>query len=117
MESVASVGSSMIDMVPFINPPMYPSLTCMDVSPKCRSTVCAGLVGLGPVGLAKDEKPLPLETNIFLPVTFIFVGYQPTGIKPFERLLPGVDTSNTARQLLSALATYKVFSLADKASP
>jgi len=33
------------------------------------------------------------------------VGYQPTGMKPIDRDLPGVETSNTARQLLSAFAT------------
>src|SRR5215210_4581331 len=83
----------------------------------CRATICSSFTGFGPLGLAKDEKPFPLETNIFLPITFILVGYQPTGIKPFDLLLPFTDTSNTARQLLLALATYKLFSLVDKASP
>ena len=87
------------------------------MSPTCRSTTCSGRNGLGPVGLANDENPLPLLTNIFLPTTLILVGYQPTGIKPFERLLPATATLKTARQLLSAFATYKVFSSVDNASP
>src|SRR5690349_18959908 len=44
------------------------------------------------------------------------VGYQPTGIKPFDLLLPGSVTSNTAIQLLSAFAIYKIFSSALKAT-
>src|ERR1700748_338996 len=48
---------------------------------------------------------------------FTFVGYHPTGIKPRLLLLPSDDTSNTARQLLSALAIYNLFSSVDKASP
>src|SRR5678815_4197861 len=44
------------------------------------------------------------------------VGYQPTGIKPCDLLSPGSLTSNTARQLLSAFAMYKVFSSALKAT-
>lgn len=46
-----------------------------------------------------DENPLPLATNIFLPITFTFVGYHPTGIKPLLLLAPGSLTSNTARQV------------------
>src|SRR5689334_23801282 len=52
-----------------------------------------------------------------LPITFTLVGYQPTGIKPFDLLLPGIDISNTARQLLSALAIYNIFSFSLNASP
>ena len=50
-------------------------------------------------------------------ITFTQVGYQPTGINPFDLLLPGLLTSNTARQLLSALAMNNVFSSALKARP
>ena len=64
-----------------------------------------------------EVNPFPLETKIFFPATLTLVGYQPVGIKPFELLFPGFDTLNTAKQLLSALATYKVFSSSDKASP
>ena len=47
----------------------------------------------------------------------MLVGYQPTGIKPFDFVRPGTETSNTARLLLSALATYNLLSLAESASP
>jgi len=63
-----------------------------------------------------ELNPLPFDTHIFLPCTLTFVGYQPVGINPFERLLPGLETSNTAKQLLSALAMYSVFSSALKAT-
>ena len=48
---------------------------------------------------------------------FTAVGYQPTGIKPIDWLEPGWLTSNTARQLLSALAIYSVFSFSLNATP
>src|SRR5262249_10147038 len=61
--------------------------------------------------------PFPLVTSRRLPsgVTRTDVGYQPTGIKPSERLLPGALTSNTAILLLSAFATKSVFSSGDNA--
>src|SRR4051812_11694268 len=104
-------------MVPFINPPIYPGLTNPDVSPIWYTTSSCFLSGLGPSGFGYDEKPFPFATNIFLPITFMLVGYQPTGINPFDLLLPGTETSNTARQLLSAFATYNFFSSAESASP
>src|SRR5688572_10181748 len=64
-----------------------------------------------------DEKPLPLATYILRPITFTLVGYQPVGINPFDELAAGLLISKTARQLLSALAIYNVFSLALNASP
>ena len=45
------------------------------------------------------------------------MGYQPTGIKPLDLLLPTTVTSKTAKQLLSALAMYKVFSSVLSATP
>ena len=54
---------------------------------------------------------------MFLPTTFTFVGYHPTGMNPFDLLLDSTVTSNTARQLLSALAMYNVFSSSLKAIP
>src|SRR5439155_19135048 len=73
--------------------------------------------GCGPCGLALEIVPLPLATSRCLPsgVTRTEVGYQPTGIKPSERLLPGVLTSKTATRLLSALATNNVCSSGDSA--
>src|SRR5262245_48788225 len=73
--------------------------------------------GCGPKGLAFEVNPFPFATNIFLPsgITRTEVGYQPTGINPSERDLPGVLTSNTATILLSAFATKRVFSLGDNA--
>ena len=59
-----------------------------------------------------EVNPFPLATNILLAITLTTVGYQPTGINPLLLLLPGLLTSNTARQLLSALAIYNVFSSA-----
>src|SRR5436309_10690308 len=73
--------------------------------------------GCGPSGLALGRMPLPLATSRCLPsgVTRTLVGYQPTGMKPSERLLPGVLTSKTATRLLSALATKSVCSSGDNA--
>src|SRR2546427_10691887 len=61
--------------------------------------------------------PFPLATNRRLPsgLTRTEVGYQPTGMKPSERLLPAMLTSNTATLLLSAFATKRVFSSGDSA--
>ncbi len=58
-----------------------------------------------------DSKPLPLATSRCLPsgVTRTEVGYQPTGMNPSERLLPGVLMSKTATALLSAFATNNIF--------
>src|SRR5215204_6216444 len=50
-------------------------------------------------------------------MTFTLVGYQPVGTKPLLLLSPGLLTSKTARQLLSALAMYKVFSSVLNARP
>src|SRR5439155_24643075 len=77
-----------------------------------RTVEGGSLPGCGPLRLALEITPLPLATNNRLPsgVTRTEVGYQPTGIKPSERLRPGVLTSKTATILLSALATKRVFS-------
>src|SRR5215469_15539521 len=74
--------------------------------------------GCGPFGLADDERPLPLATRRCFPsgVTRTEVGYHPTGMKPSERLLPGLLASNTATKLLSAFATKRVFSSGDNAT-
>src|SRR6266850_5603499 len=71
--------------------------------------------GWGPSGFALEMVPLPLATSRCLPsgVTRTEVGYQPTGIKPSERLLPGALTSKTAIMLLSAFATKRVRSSGD----
>src|SRR5882672_4889792 len=73
--------------------------------------------GCGPSGLAFGMTPLPLATSKCLPsvVTRTEVGYQPTGMKPSERLWPGALTSNTATMLLSALATKRVRSSGESA--
>src|SRR5437764_7707212 len=73
--------------------------------------------GCGPFGLALEMVPLPLATSRCLPsgVTRTEVGYQPTGIKPSERLLPGALTSKTATILLSAFATKRVRSSGESA--
>ena len=49
-------------------------------------------------------------TSILFPAILTQVGYQPVGINPLLLPDPGVLTSNTARQLLSALAMKRVFS-------
>src|ERR1051326_2222325 len=66
--------------------------------------------GCGPKGFALDMTPFPFATRRRLPsgVTRTDVGYQPTGMKPSERLLPGVLTSKTATTLMFALATNNV---------
>src|SRR5690242_11005501 len=66
------------------------------------------LYGFGPSGFGKEENPLPLDTYNLLPTVFTQVGYQPVGINPLDTLEPGLLTSNTARQLLSALAIYSI---------
>src|SRR5436190_23492360 len=73
--------------------------------------------GCGPSGLAKGMTPFPFAINRCLPsgVTRTEVGYQPAGIKPSERLLPGTVTSKTATTLLLALATKSIFSSAETA--
>src|SRR5262245_4643734 len=72
-----------------------------------RMPRCLFPPGRGPFGLALDESPFPLATSNCLPswVTLTEVGYHPTGMKPNDRLCPGVLTSKTATSLLSALAT------------
>ena len=73
--------------------------------------------GCGPSGLALEVSPLPLATSRCLPsgVTRTDVGYQPTGMNPSDRLLPGVPTSKTATTLLSALATKSICSSGESA--
>jgi hypothetical protein len=73
--------------------------------------------GCGPSGLALGVIPLPLATSRCFPsgVTRTDVGYQPTGMNPSERLLPGFSTSKTATVLLSAFATNSVFSSGESA--
>ena len=63
--------------------------------------------GCGPCRLDFGSRPFPLATSKRLPsgVTRTEVGYQPTGMKPSERLAPGCETSKTATLLLQALAT------------
>src|SRR4030095_10559102 len=102
-------------IVPLKRPPIYCSLELF--SPPCHITSPCRLVGLGPKGLAIEENPFPFETNIFSPMTLTLVGYQPVGINPLLLLKPGLLTSNTATQLLSAFATYKVFSSSLNATP
>src|SRR5216683_182243 len=73
--------------------------------------------GWGPLGLALEIVPLPLATSRCLPsgVTRTDVGYQPTGMKPSERLLPNSETSKMATALIFALATNRVFSSGESA--
>src|SRR5678816_1451592 len=73
--------------------------------------------GCGPFRFDFEIKPLPLATSNRLPsgVTRTDVGYQPTGIKPSERLLPGVATSKTGLALRFALAPNTVASSGDSA--
>src|SRR5579884_480902 len=89
------VGRSMMLNVPGNNTPM-----------NCVSGVLF-LPGTGPFGFAMEIKPLPFATRRCLAsgVMRTEVGYQPTGMNPSERLLPMVETSNTATLLLQALAT------------
>src|SRR5579859_702434 len=93
--------------VPRNNPAMYCSTELVGV----------GTPGCGPSGLGNEVRPLPLATRSCLPlgVTRTEVGYQPTGINPNERLLPGVLTSKTATRLLSALAMKSVCSSGEMA--
>src|SRR5438552_19097034 len=90
-------GSSIMLSVPKNRPAMY-------------SRTGAGgssFPGCGPSRFGLDETPFPLVTKRCFPsgVTRTEVGYQPTGMNPSERLLPGLETSKTARLLLHALAT------------
>src|SRR6267142_2933644 len=73
--------------------------------------------GCGPSGFAFGIIPFPFATSRCLPsaVTRTDVGYQPTGMKPSERLLPGALTSKTATTLMFAFATNKVFSSGERA--
>src|SRR3954452_23069382 len=73
--------------------------------------------GCGPRGLALGMIPLPLAMSNRLPsgVTRTEVGYQPAGMKPKGRLLPGIVTSKTATVFTFALATKSVFSSGERA--
>src|SRR5580692_5219040 len=97
-------------------PPMYCTCSGLLGSPPCRSTVSLYPVGLGPWGLGSEENPLALATYSFESMTRTTLGYQPVGTNPSDLLEPGALTSNTARQLLSALATYNVLSSAARAT-
>src|ERR1044071_1306943 len=104
--NLSSAGRSMMASVPRNRPPMY-----------SRTVAGASRPGCGPFRFDREISPFPLATSSRLPsgVTRTDVGYQPTGMNPSERLLPGTPTSNTARLLLSALATNSVFSSGDRA--
>src|SRR5688572_23097668 len=82
-----------------------------------RTVGGGSLPGCGPWRLALGMMPLPLATSRCLPsgVTRTDVGYQPTGIKPSERLLPMSEISNTATALIFALATNRSFSSGERA--
>src|SRR4029078_12141933 len=98
-------GKSMMLIEPLRSRPMYSWLAAAD----------ALIPGWGASGLGKGVKPLPLVTSNFLPsgLTRTEVGYHPVGMKPRDRLLPGLLTSNTATVLLSALAINSVCSSGD----
>ena len=112
--SIVLDGALIILIVPLKRPPIYCSFELVSSADKLLPVLPRGF---GPDGFAIDENPFPLVTKIFLPITFTLVGYQPVGINPLLLLRPGLLTSNTARQLLSALAMYKVFSSALNATP
>src|SRR5687768_7678011 len=84
-----------------------------------RTVVGGSLPGCGPWRFALGMMPLPLATSKCLPsgVTRTEVGYQPTGMKPSERLLPSSEMSNTAMALIFALAMNNNFSSGETASP
>src|SRR4029079_3580984 len=110
-----SDGTLMMLIVPLKSPAMYCSFEL--VSPPCHITSPLFRVGFGPQGVAIAENPFPFETYILFSIIFTLVGYQPVGINPLLLVKPGLLTSNTARQLLSAFATYKVFSSSLRATP
>ena len=105
MDSCSAEGLLMMLSVPLNKEPMYSTDAGFVLSPKWLITTCFLLTGLGPFGFAYELSPLPLVTYIFSATTLMFVGYQPTGINPFDLLLDLSVTSKTAMQLLSALAT------------
>ena len=86
-------------------------------SAPCKITSSPFFIGRGPYGLAKEVFPFPFVTQILLLINFTLVGNQPTGIKPLGTLFPGVETSKTAKQLLSAFAIYKLFLIGSIAKP
>src|SRR5207302_1209174 len=91
----AGEGASITLSVPFKSAPIYCFFDFF------------GITGFGPSGFARGSIPLPFATRICLlsGVNRTEVGYQPTGMKPSERLLPRSLTSIIAKLLLSALAT------------
>src|SRR5215207_1960929 len=103
--------------LPLNKPPMYCTANTLEESAWCRLTVCCVDRGLGPHGFAIEINPFPFVTHNFPPIIFTLDGYHPTGIKPLEELRPGEETSNTAIQLLSTLATYNVFSSSLSVTP
>src|SRR5258708_30705535 len=93
--------------LPVIRPAMYSTLPVVLTA------------GFGPSGLAFDMPPLPLAISSLRPsgVTRTEVGYQPLGMKPSDRLLPGSATSNTATAFSVALATNSSLSSGERARP
>src|SRR3954469_22863879 len=83
-------------IVPFNNSPMYWGRPGVARRP-----------GRGPSGFGRDVSPFPFATRSVLPSleTRTLVGYQPTGMKPRLRDLPGELTSKTATVLMLAFAT------------
>src|SRR5208337_2382069 len=102
-------GMGMTDRVPWKSPAMYSRIE--RPSP-------AGSRALGPSRLAREPWPLPLATQIALPLRAnrTEVGYQPVGMKPSGVLAPGSLTLTTARLLVLALATSRIDSSAESAS-
>src|ERR1043166_5338303 len=86
-------GRSMMLSVPRKRPPMYCTVRLVE----------SFGTGCGPSGLANEVTPLPFAMRSFRPlgVTRTDVGYQPAGMKPRERLLPGLVTSKTPTLWLS----------------
>src|SRR5262245_33159638 len=107
--SVFSSGTGTTDRAPCMVVPMYGNGSLR--TPSLSSLSSSGLSSFRLNGLDFDWSPLPTPTNRFLPsgVTATAVGYQPVGTKPFTADFRGSSTSMTATQLLSALATYRVF--------
>src|SRR6185436_12484209 len=92
-----------------------------DIAPVCKlpmysRTERGGPSGTGPCRFVFGESPFPFATRMF-PASSkrTDVGCHPVGMNPSDLAFPGSDTLNTARLLLSALATSRNVPSFDKA--
>ncbi len=99
----------MILIVPFINPPMYSTLFILRFSFSDKPLASFLLNGVGAVWVGKGTEAFAVAYVYFFAHHAHAGGYQPVGTKPFERLLPGVETSNTGEAIVVGIGYVQRF--------